>query len=190
MTYITESNPISLLIAVLFSIALSALIIRRKCAKKAKKGQKISLLETTYIFVVIGTLSCLFVPFSTQFIQPTMAYFDLPRYEAKVVDVDSKWEEINYTDLDGNNFNKGLIMYTSTLEFKDNEGNIIRKLNNISSATKPSLSKNITVIYHDEKMQEFSFRAIIKKFEIGLILAIMGYFLLLLTVLIEVMILY
>lgn len=190
MTLTSEPNYISFIFAALFTIVLSVYVIRRKIRKKAKKDEKVGWIRGTYITFVIGILSFLFFPFFAKLIQPTLAYLNQPRYEAVVVDIESQMTKIRYSDLDGNNYTKEVLMHNAMLEFTDDEGNTVRRLNNISSANKPVMDQKVTVIYDNNKMQEFSFRAISKKFDIGLILSILGYCLLLFTVLIEVMVLY
>lgn len=161
--------------AILFSILLTYAISRRW---RNKEGDEFGTGSAIFLGLVLACLSLFVTVFTYSGVSWAYGLVCYPKYEAQIVDIDSRMVETEYTDDDGWTRTREQLMHTPILQFTDAKGQTVRLPSDVSSGGKPKIGDTMTIAYMDGKLHEVSFASFLLMFGLLLFVAVSGYLLL------------
>jgi hypothetical protein len=161
--------------SVIFGLLLSFGVDRRLTIN----GKNPRIFERFLAWTALIAISFMFAVFTMMWTQTAYKMIVFPKYEATVVSVESTWEEVSYTDDDGDRYTKDVLMHRAVLSFYNEVGQVITQRSNIKSRDEPVIGEKATVAYQTgETIVVVSLSSIGLIFVGALLTLILGYALL------------
>ena len=154
--------------AILFSVFLMLLIVR----KWKKKKEKMGCIVYGYIYLIIFSLSVLFFPFLGIIIKKIYDASTKPSYEATIV----KYTSYEDRCKDSNDREYPCTKYISIVELQLEDGTIINKESNIHSGGTPTIGETVRVVYKkgEDTVDELSWKSLLLFVGLFIMLFFMG----------------
>mgnify|MGYP003575454400 CR=1 FL=1 len=136
-----------MIVVALLSVLLTYKFLSRKSGDSFSKTvkPKAGCLSFGYVFLVIFCIATLALGAVGMFVNSIHNIVSLPRYEATIIDHESHQSESR--DSDGRR--RSRTMYTPTLRFTDNAGNLREVKADLSSSGKDPIGSTLTIGYKD-----------------------------------------
>lgn len=154
--------------AVLFALGLAWLHKRKEqfgWGGFALLGLMLSIISTLFVTCLYGSLFWIYEVVS------------FPHYQAEVVDVESRWVEVDDTDDNNRSRTRDVLMHTPVVRFEV-AGDPVTLATDVRRGTQPKLGQIMTVAYQDGKIHEVTLASVLMMVGMVLMLSILGFILL------------
>lgn len=138
--------------SVVFALLLTYFLAR----KPSKKGGNTGLLEIVFLGVVLGFVSVISIPIFFGSVNGVYNLTVPPKYQATVVDMESKIHRSTYRDDYGKNRTRSSLLTVPIVRFVDANGQTVTQKINTYRVSHPKIGDVITVSYNGGNVYEVS----------------------------------